>query len=90
MALTVRNEQGDRPNDLGARAQVGDGINTVLADAPASYPHIWNTSQQPQLQWNGIAPRMFKLRWLGESTELGALVRNTVTASAVRPCILLW
>ena len=28
---------------------------TILADAPASYPFIWNTSQQKKIQWNGIA-----------------------------------
>lgn len=69
--------QGHILNKVALTIKADDQINNVLADAPASYPHIWNTSQQPQLQWNGIAPRMFKLRWLGESTELGALVRNT-------------
>jgi hypothetical protein len=44
--------------------------------APVSYPFLWNTSQQTQVQWNGIAknePRLFS----GARTfDLGALGRN--------------
>lgn len=44
--------------------------------APVSYPFLWNTSQQTQVQWNGIArnePRFFS----GARTfDLGALGRN--------------
>ncbi|NDW47192.1 di-heme-cytochrome C peroxidase [Ruegeria sp. PrR005] len=69
--------QGHILNKVALTVRDPDQITNVLADAPASYPHIWNTSQQEQLQWNGIAKRMFKIRFLGESTELGALVRNT-------------
>ncbi|MCE8522069.1 hypothetical protein KBY30_13830 [Ruegeria pomeroyi] len=69
--------QGHILNKVALTIRHPNQITNVLADAPASYPHIWNTSQQDQLQWNGIAPRMFKIRFLGENTELGALVRNT-------------
>lgn len=46
------------------------------ADAPASYPFIWNTHQQKLLQWNGIAPSLLKIRLLGRATDVGALIRN--------------
>jgi hypothetical protein len=50
--------------------------DTVLADAPASYPFIWNTSQQGKIQWNGIANNILKISILGNETDVGALVRN--------------
>ncbi|MCB1386293.1 MAG: hypothetical protein KDJ80_10195 [Nitratireductor sp.] len=46
------------------------------SDAPASYPFIWNTHQQSQLQWNGIAGAILKLPILGRTTDIGALIRN--------------
>lgn len=46
------------------------------ADAPASYPFIWNTHQQDKLQWNGIAGSIVKLRIFSRNTDVGALVRN--------------
>ncbi len=49
----------------------------MQADAPASYPFIWNTSQQGKIQWNGIANNIFKVNLLGKETDIGALVRNT-------------
>lgn len=51
--------------------------DTVHADAPASYPFIWNTSQQGKIQWNGIANNILKINILGNETDIGALVRNT-------------
>lgn len=46
------------------------------ADAPASYPFIWNTHQQAKLQWNGIAEASEPIQVWGRDTELTALVRN--------------
>ena len=48
----------------------------VLADAPASYPFIWNTSQQKKIQWNGIATNKARIPFFGLDTDLGALIRN--------------
>lgn len=48
------------------------------SDAPASYPFIWNTNQQAQLQWNGIASAVANIEIIpNRPTELGALIRNT-------------
>lgn len=49
----------------------------ILADAPASYPFVWNTSQQTKIQWNGIATNKARIRFFGLDTDLGALIRNT-------------
>ena len=49
----------------------------MKSDAPASYPFIWNTHQQAQLQWNGIAGDFLKIPLAGRTTDIGALVRNT-------------
>ena len=49
---------------------------TVLADAPASYPFVWNTSQQKKIQWNGIATNKARIPFFGLNTDLGALIRN--------------
>lgn len=51
-------------------------VTNFASDAPASYPFIWNTHQQNLLQWNGIAPSIFKLPLFGRTTDFGALVRN--------------
>lgn len=48
-----------------------------VADAPVSYPHLWNITKQSRLQWNGIA----ETAKVGASgvipTDFGALGRNT-------------
>ena len=49
----------------------------IAADAPASYPFIWNTSQQGKIQWNGIANNILKINLFGFETDIGALIRNT-------------
>jgi hypothetical protein len=47
------------------------------ADAPVSYPFIWNTHQHDFVQWNGIAGNKgFKLP-SGETFDVGAMGRNT-------------
>lgn len=48
------------------------------ADAPVSYPFIWNAPQHDRVQWNGIAENdRTPVRIGGEPTDFGALGRNT-------------
>ena len=54
----------------------GNQLSEFASDAPASYPFIWNTHQQPQLQWNGIAGKVAAPAIFGRETDLGALLRN--------------
>jgi hypothetical protein len=42
------------------------------ADAPVSYPFLWNIHQHDKVQWNGIAPNVP----IGELLDIGALGRN--------------
>jgi mono/diheme cytochrome c family protein len=42
------------------------------ADAPVSYPFLWNIHQHDKVQWNGVAPNNLKLAGI----EVGALGRN--------------
>lgn len=44
----------------------------IPADAPVSYPFLWNIHQHDRVQWNGIAPNTLKLAGI----EIGALGRN--------------
>ena len=46
------------------------------ADAPVSYPHLWNINLQTRLQWNGIA-QTAKFERGKTPTDFGALGRNT-------------
>lgn len=46
------------------------------ADAPVSYPFLWNISKQGFVQWNGIAQNS-RIELPGGSLEYGALGRNT-------------
>lgn len=54
----------------------GNQSSEISSDAPASYPFIWNTHQQPKLQWNGIAGKIAAPTIFGRETDLGALIRN--------------
>jgi len=45
------------------------------ADAPVSYPFLWNTPQHENVQWNGIAPN--KAIAGVHPFDIGALGRNT-------------
>lgn len=47
------------------------------ADAPVSYPFIWNAPQHDRVQWNGIAQNTPALLSGEKRFDLGALVRNT-------------
>ena len=46
------------------------------ADAPVSYPHLWNITKQTQLQWDGIVQNA-KINVGATPTDYGALGRNT-------------
>ena len=69
--------QGHILNKVALALGVNDEPSPIKADAPASYPFIWNTAQQAQIQWNGIAKNIVKINLLGVETDIGALVRNT-------------
>lgn len=69
--------QGHILNKVALITRQPDQIETIRADAPASYPFIWNTSQQGKIQWNGIANNRLKIEIFGRETDVGALVRNT-------------
>ena len=49
--------------------------NANPADAPVSYPYLWNVPQQSLVQWNGIAK--------SSPAPFGALTRNTGEALGV-------
>lgn len=69
--------QGHILNKVALTTRPQNLTSDILADAPASYPFIWNTSQQTKIQWNGIASNKVKIPFFGLDTDLGALVRNT-------------
>ena len=52
------------------------------SDAPVDYPHIWNTSQQELLQWNGVAATQ-PVKILKNKYDFGALGRNTGQVTGV-------
>jgi hypothetical protein len=61
-------------------AAVGEGkplAGALKSNGPASYPFIWNTSQQDRVQWNGISKKILNVPLFDQNTEIGALVRNT-------------
>jgi hypothetical protein len=47
------------------------------ADAPVSYPFLWNVPQQDKLQWNGMAMNSRLPAVFGDGLDIGALGRNT-------------
>lgn len=69
--------QGHIFNKVAASARLPLMVGRVPADAPASYPFIWNTSQQEKIQWNGIAENSGRVKINDLETDLGALIRNT-------------
>lgn len=69
--------QGHILNKVAVVGGEGPSEGNVVSDAPASYPHIWNTSQQDKIQWNGIARNILEISLFGKKTDIGALVRNT-------------
>lgn len=68
--------QGHILNKVSFVGMGGQMDQLVKSNAPASYPHIWNTSQQDKIQWNGIAGEIVKIPLFGKTTDVGGLVRN--------------
>jgi hypothetical protein len=65
-----------------ALAALPDGTQTSNpADAPVSYPFLWNVPQLDKVEWNGIAPNL-PIKVLGIE-DPGALVRNTGEVTGV-------
>ena len=58
---------------------IGAPANARVADAPVSYPFLWDTPQHKKVQWNGSATNN-----LG---HLGALFRNIGEALGVFGCV---
>lgn len=54
----------------GAGADAGNPAN-----APVSFPHLWDISRQERVQWNGLA-RNSRFALPGDAFEYGALGRN--------------
>lgn len=46
----------------------------AAADAPVSYPALWNTPQFDRVEWNGLVRNT---KWRPGGPDLGALIRNT-------------
>lgn len=67
--------QGHILNKVALTTLVNQPVS-IRADAPASYPHVWNTSQQNKIQWNGIASNTVRINFFGLQTDVGALIRN--------------
>jgi len=105
LAWQARVEKANKPPQAYGPARVdafGHIYNKVLltvstgdqpfnpADAPVSYPFLWNIHQQDKVQWNGAAPNVP----LGPTLDIGALARNVGEVTgvfadvAVRPSVL--
>ncbi len=69
--------QGHILNKVSLVAGAESQLTDLKADAPASYPFVWNTSQQSKIQWNGIATNKARIPFFGLDTDVGALIRNT-------------
>ena len=69
--------QGYILNKVSAVSGAGQDPFPSPSDAPVSYPFVWNTAQQTQIQWNGIAKNFLEFELFGDKTDFGALVRNT-------------
>jgi hypothetical protein len=68
-------------NKVALVALPGGGQTSNPADAPVSYPFLWNVPQLDQVEWNGIAPNR-PIGFLG-TEDLGALARNTGEVTGV-------
>jgi hypothetical protein len=51
-----------------AGLDLGIPDNIKLADAPVSYPFLWNASKQDKTQWNGGVPNGLYINALGRNT----------------------
>ncbi len=54
-------------NRVAAR-DLGIDANFKIADAPVSYPFLWNASRQDKTQWNGFVPNGLFIHALGRNT----------------------
>ncbi len=52
-----------------AGLDLGLSHNVKAADAPVSYPFLWNASQQDHTQWNGGVPNGLYIQALGRNTQ---------------------
>ncbi|MEJ1161433.1 di-heme-cytochrome C peroxidase [Prosthecomicrobium sp. N25] len=75
--------QGHILNKVVSVVGAPEPVMSQPADAPASYPHIWNAPQLGKVQWNGIAANAASVPFFGKNTDLGALVRNTAEVIGV-------
>lgn len=69
--------QGHILNKISLVVGAAEQLQDYPANAPVSYPHIWNAAQHDKVQWNGVAEnsrRPIVIR--GQKTDLGALGRN--------------
>jgi len=69
--------QGHILNKISLLVEATNQTRDFPADAPASYPHIWNAPQHSKVQWNGIAPNNHNIQLSGKDINIGALGRNT-------------
>jgi hypothetical protein len=51
-----------------AAKDIGIDANFKIADAPVSYPFLWNASRQDRTQWNGGVPNGLFINALGRNT----------------------
>jgi hypothetical protein len=60
-----------------AGLDLGLSHNIKVADAPVSYPFLWNASRQDRTQWNGGVPNGLYIQALGRNTGevLGVFAR---------------
>ncbi len=68
--------QGHILNKVSLVLGVSDQLMDFPSDAPASYPFIWNATQQDFIQWNGIVQNHDPVVIRGNKTDFGALGRN--------------
>lgn len=68
--------QGHILNKVAAIVGASNQLRDYPADAPASYPFIWNAPQHKVVQWNGIASNGSQYSLGGKPTNIGALARN--------------
>jgi hypothetical protein len=51
-----------------AGRDIGISMNIQVADAPVSYPFLWNASRQDHTQWNGGVPNGLYIQAIGRNT----------------------
>ena len=61
-----------------------DAPQAPAPDAPVSYPFLWNTSQQTQIQWDGVAKNTpIKIPPANQVVDVGAAGRNAAEVTGV-------